>query len=42
MAARGELEPASMKNRTTVVRRSERELVITRTFNGSARIVFEA
>jgi uncharacterized protein YndB with AHSA1/START domain len=31
-----------MKNRTTVVRRSERELVVTRTFEGSARIVFEA
>jgi uncharacterized protein YndB with AHSA1/START domain len=31
-----------MKNRTTVERRSERELVVTRTFNGPARIVFEA
>jgi uncharacterized protein YndB with AHSA1/START domain len=31
-----------MKNRTTVERTSERELVITRTFNGPARIVFEA
>ena len=31
-----------MKNRTTVERKSERELVITRTFNGPARIVFEA
>ncbi len=31
-----------MKNRTTVERRGERELVITRTFNGPARIVFEA
>jgi uncharacterized protein YndB with AHSA1/START domain len=30
------------QNRTTVERRSERELVITRTFNGPARIVFEA
>jgi uncharacterized protein YndB with AHSA1/START domain len=29
-------------NRTTVERRSERELVVTRTFNGPARIVFEA
>ena len=29
-------------NRTTVERKSERELVITRTFNGPARIVFEA
>jgi uncharacterized protein YndB with AHSA1/START domain len=31
-----------MKNRTTVERKSERELVVTRTFNGPARIVFEA
>jgi uncharacterized protein YndB with AHSA1/START domain len=31
-----------MKNRTTVERRSERELVVTRTFNGPARVVFEA
>ena len=31
-----------MKNRTTVERRSERELVVTRTFDGPARIVFEA
>ena len=40
-AGRGsELTP--MKNRTTVERKSERELVVTRTFNGPARIVFEA
>src|ERR1700734_3865206 len=38
MDARGS-EPA---NRTKVERKSERELVITRTFNGPARIVFEA
>jgi uncharacterized protein YndB with AHSA1/START domain len=31
-----------MKNRTTMERKSERELVVTRTFNGPARIVFEA
>jgi len=31
-----------MKNHTTVERKSERELVITRTVNGPARIVFEA
>jgi uncharacterized protein YndB with AHSA1/START domain len=31
-----------MKNPTTVERKSERELVVTRTFNGPARIVFEA
>jgi uncharacterized protein YndB with AHSA1/START domain len=42
MDARKESEPASMKNRTTVERKSERELVVTRTFNGPARIVFEA
>ncbi len=42
MDARKESEPTSMKNRTTVERKSERELVVTRTFNGPARIVFEA
>ena len=42
MDARRESEPRPMTNRTTVERRSERELVITRTFNGSARIVFDA
>ncbi|MER9441517.1 SRPBCC family protein [Mesorhizobium sp. M0340] len=31
-----------MKNRTTVERKSERELVVTRTFDAPARIVFEA
>lgn len=31
-----------MKNRTTVERQSECELVVTRTFNAPARIVFEA
>ena len=40
MDARREGEPAS--NRTTVERKSERELVVTRTFNGPARLVFEA
>lgn len=40
-ATRGS-EAAPMKNRTTVERKSERELVVTRTFNASARIVFEA
>ena len=34
--------PTPMKNPTTVERKSERELVTTRTFNGPARIVFEA
>jgi uncharacterized protein YndB with AHSA1/START domain len=31
-----------MKNPTTVERKSDREVVVTRTFNGPARIVFEA
>jgi uncharacterized protein YndB with AHSA1/START domain len=31
-----------MKNPTTVKRKSERELVVTRTFSGPAHIVFEA
>src|SRR3954469_25000243 len=42
MDARRESEPNPVKNRTTVERKSERELVVTRTFNGPARIVFEA
>ena len=42
MEARRESEPTPMKNRTTVERKSERELVVTRTFNGPARIMFEA
>jgi uncharacterized protein YndB with AHSA1/START domain len=42
MDARSESEPTAMKNRTTVERKSERELVVTRTFNAPARIVFEA
>jgi uncharacterized protein YndB with AHSA1/START domain len=42
MDTRRESEPTPMKNRTTVERKSERELVVTRTFNGPARIVFEA
>ena len=37
-----EREPAPMKNPTTVERESERSLVVTRTFNGPAHIVFEA
>jgi uncharacterized protein YndB with AHSA1/START domain len=41
MDARRESEPTPMKNRTTMERKSERELVVTRTFNGPARIVFE-
>ena len=42
MDARRGSEPTPMKNRTTVERKSERELVVTRTVNGPARIVFEA
>ena len=42
MDARREGELAPTGNRTTVERKSERELVITRTFNAPARIVFEA
>jgi uncharacterized protein YndB with AHSA1/START domain len=41
MASRNESEPLP-NNRTTVERKSERELVITRLFNGPQRIVFEA
>jgi uncharacterized protein YndB with AHSA1/START domain len=37
-----ETEPTPVKNLTTAERKSERELVVTRTFNGPARIVFEA
>ena len=32
----------NMQNRTTVERKSERELVVTRSFNGPAHIVFDA
>jgi uncharacterized protein YndB with AHSA1/START domain len=42
MDARRGSEPTPMTNRTTVERKSERELVVTRTVNGPARIVFEA
>ena len=31
-----------MKNPTTAERKSERELIVTRTFNGAARLVYEA
>jgi uncharacterized protein YndB with AHSA1/START domain len=37
-----ENDPAAGRNRTTVERRSDRELVVTRTFNAPARLVFEA
>ena len=42
MDAGRESELIPMKNRTTVERKSERELVVTRSFNGPASIVFEA
>src|SRR5438270_6369467 len=42
MDAKGKTDAISGKNRTTVERKSERELVVTRTFNAPARIVFEA
>jgi uncharacterized protein YndB with AHSA1/START domain len=42
MGAKGESDSTSGKNRTTVERKSDRELVVTRAFNAPARIVFEA
>jgi uncharacterized protein YndB with AHSA1/START domain len=42
MGERRESDPSSGKNHPTVERKSERELVVTRTFNAPARIVFEA
>src|SRR5512136_2392159 len=42
MDERREREATPKKNRTTVERKSERELVVTRTVNGPARLVFEA
>src|SRR4030095_16348929 len=39
---RRDSEPAPTKNRTTVERKSDREMVVTRTFNAPARLVFEA
>lgn len=42
MNARIGSEPAPVKNRTTVERKSDREVVVTRTINGPPRIVFEA
>ena len=42
MDARKESEPTPVMNRSTVERKSEREVVVTRTFNGPARLVFEA
>ena len=42
MDARREREAARPKNHATMERTSERELVVTRTVNGPARLVFEA
>ncbi len=42
MAGKRDHEPTPTDNRTTVERKSERELIVTRTINGPARIVFEA
>ena len=42
MDATSEREATPVKNRTTVERTSDRELVVRRTFNAPARIVFEA
>jgi uncharacterized protein YndB with AHSA1/START domain len=42
MDANAESDSTSVKNLTTVERKSERELVVTRTFNAPALIVFEA
>jgi uncharacterized protein YndB with AHSA1/START domain len=42
MVARSESELFVAKHGTTVERKSERELVVSRTFIGPARIVFEA
>ena len=38
----GSSQPSSMKNRMSVERKSERELVVTRTINAPPHIVFEA
>ena len=42
MQAARESEVTAMKKRTTVERKSDRELVTTRTFDAPARMVFEA
>jgi uncharacterized protein YndB with AHSA1/START domain len=42
MDAKRERDPNPVKNQTTAERKSDRELVVTRTFNAPARIVFEA
>ncbi len=42
MNAKVESKPGPGKNRTTVERKSDRDVVVTRTINGPARLVFEA
>ena len=42
MDTKKQSEPAPSANITNVERKSERELAVTRTFNGPARIIFEA
>lgn len=42
MHARNEGESAAIKKRTTVERASDREVIVTRTFDAPARIVFQA
>jgi uncharacterized protein YndB with AHSA1/START domain len=42
MDAKRGSDPTPMKNPTTVARKSEREFVVTRTFDAPARLVFEA
>lgn len=42
MSVKSESDVASGKNRATVERKSDRELVVTRTVNAPARTVFEA
>ena len=42
MGVRNESEHTSMKNITTVEKKSERELLVTRTFDAPARFVFDA
>jgi uncharacterized protein YndB with AHSA1/START domain len=42
MDARSKVNSPPTKNRATAERKSERELIVTRTINGPARLVFEA
>src|SRR4051812_15994098 len=42
MDARKESDSKPMSNPTAVDRKSDRELVVTRTFNGPARLVYQA